>query len=57
MLEDVRGGFVGAEAARALYGVAIADGAVDGMATQRLRADRLAPAGLFHRREYADHVA
>lgn len=57
MLEDVRGGFISAEAARALYGVAIADGAVDGMATQRLRADRPAPAGLFHRREYANHVA
>ena len=57
VLEDVRGGFVSAEAARRLYGVAIAGGAVDAEATRRLRADRPAPAGLFHRGGYRDAVA
>lgn len=57
VLEDVRAGFVSAVAARAQYGVAIADGAVDAAETQRLRADRPVPQGLFHRRAYADHVA
>jgi N-methylhydantoinase B len=57
VLEDVRGGFVGPEAAAALYGVAVAGGAVDAEATRRLRADRRAPAGLFHRGGYRDAVA
>lgn len=57
VLEDVRAGFVSAEAARAQYGVVLGGDAVDAAATQRLRADRPAPQGLFHRREYADHVA
>jgi N-methylhydantoinase B len=57
VLEDVRSGFVSDQAARALYGVAIAGDAVDEGATRRLRADRPAPQGLFHRREYRDAVA
>jgi N-methylhydantoinase B len=57
VLEDVRGGFVSIDAARAQYGVAIAGDAVDAVATARLRSDRSRPAGLFHRREYADAVA
>ncbi|MBX9698373.1 MAG: hydantoin utilization protein B, partial [Acetobacteraceae bacterium] len=57
VLEDVRAGFVGADAARDLYGVAITGDAVDEVATRRLRAARPAPPGLFHRGGYRDHVA
>jgi N-methylhydantoinase B len=53
VLADVRGGFVSAEAARRDYGVAITEGALDEVATARLRAQR-PPAGAFHRRTYAD---
>ena len=55
VLADVRGGFVGAEAAREEYGVALtADGrAVDDAATRALRARRY-PTKLFHRGEYRD---
>ena len=38
VLKDVRGGFVSADAARRLYGVAIASGRVDEVETRRLRA-------------------
>jgi N-methylhydantoinase B len=57
VLEDVRGGFVSAAAARAQYGVVIRDDAVDAAATARLRGDRPVPTGLFHRREYTDAVS
>jgi N-methylhydantoinase B len=53
VLEDVRGGFVSAGAARRLYGVALRDEAVDEAATVALRSDR--PQGrAFHRKEYVD---
>jgi len=38
VLKDVRGGFVSVESARTLYGVAIAQGAIDAAETARLRA-------------------
>ena len=56
VLADVLGGFTSVEAAARDYGVVIRDGAVDTAATAALRGSRPA-AGLFHRREYADHVA
>ncbi len=57
VLEDVRGGFVSPDAARAEYGVVITGDAVDEAATARLRSDPPTPTGLFHRREYTDAVA
>jgi N-methylhydantoinase B len=54
---DVRGGFVSAEAAAALYGVVLAGDTMDEDATRRRRADRPNTAGLFHRGEYRDAVA
>ncbi|RVT84191.1 hydantoinase B/oxoprolinase family protein [Rhodobacteraceae bacterium CCMM004] len=53
VLRDVLGGFVGIEAARRDYGVALAGARVDAEATRRLRADRPATAQ-FHRGAYAD---
>ncbi len=53
VLEDVRGGFVSAAAARRHYGVVIADDAIDLAATETLRADRFV-VGNFHRHEYVD---
>jgi N-methylhydantoinase B len=53
VLEDVRGGFVTAEAARQHYGVALSGGAVDIAATAALRAART-PTRAFHRNEYVD---
>ncbi|MBE9605413.1 hydantoinase B/oxoprolinase family protein [Acetobacteraceae bacterium H6797] len=47
VLRDVRCGFVSAEAARAQYGVVIADGAVDDAATAALRAGPRPPAAAF----------
>jgi N-methylhydantoinase B len=55
VLEDVRGGFVSSEAARRLYGVAIADDAVDRAETKALRANR-PPTRAFHRHEYVDSL-
>ncbi|MBX9596373.1 MAG: hydantoinase B/oxoprolinase family protein [Roseomonas sp.] len=53
VLEDVLGGLVSAESARADYGVVIAGRAIDEAATEALRATR--PATLaFHRGSYAD---
>lgn len=51
--QDVAGGFVTEGAARALYGVALREGAVDPDGTARLRAAR-PDAARFHRTEYAD---
>jgi N-methylhydantoinase B len=53
--EDVAGGFVTAEAARRLYGVALADGVVDKAATAKLRTNRPA-AKAFHRHTYVDSL-
>jgi N-methylhydantoinase B len=50
--QDVLGGFVSAEAARADYGVVLKDGKereVDEEATAALRVDRPAAEGMFHR--------
>jgi len=55
VLEDVRGGFVSVDAARRLYGVAIADDALDLAATKSLRANRPATRA-FHRHEYVDSL-
>ena len=56
VLADVLNGYVSVEAARADYGVALADDgrSVDVSATTALRADRQAVAGLFHRGKYRD---
>jgi N-methylhydantoinase B len=51
--EDVAGGFVTAEAARRLYGVALVDGMIDKSATARLRARR-PETKAFHRHAYVD---
>jgi N-methylhydantoinase B len=56
VLEDVLGGFVGVAAARAEYGVAIVEGAVDGVGTAALR-DRRPMVGAFHRHEYVEAMA
>ncbi|HSS86638.1 MAG TPA: hydantoinase B/oxoprolinase family protein, partial [Reyranella sp.] len=56
VLEDVLGGFVSADAARRLYGVAIAEGVVDPAGTAKLRAKRPAT-GAFHRHAYVDSLA
>lgn len=53
VLEDVRGGFVSADAARSLYGVAVTDRGIDADATAQLRAARPL-ARNFHRTEYVD---
>lgn len=53
VLEDVVGGFVSVGAARAHYGVAIADDAIDRGATAALRAQRPTVKG-FHRNGYVD---
>ena len=45
VLRDVQAGLVTPEGARRDYGVAIADGAIDGQATARLRADKPARPG------------
>lgn len=55
VLDDVLGGFVGAEAARTTYGVIIADDRVDADATATARATRPA-GGRFHRTEYVDEL-
>ena len=56
VLDDVRGGLVSRDAARAFYGVAIDDQGVDAAATAALRAIRPAT-GAFHRHEYVDVLA
>lgn len=56
VLADVLGGFVSEDAARRLYGVAVAGGAIDAEATQALRALR-PEAAMFHRTVYADVLA
>jgi N-methylhydantoinase B len=56
VLEDVLAGFVSVAAARAEYGVAIVDGAVDAVATAALR-DRRPAVGAFHRHEYLEAMA
>jgi N-methylhydantoinase B len=56
VLEDVSSGFVSADAAGRLYGVALADGAIDQAATARLRAKR-PPTKAFHRHVYVDSLA
>jgi N-methylhydantoinase B len=56
VLEDVLGDFVSADAARRLYGVAIAKGVVDPAGTAKLRARRPAT-GAFHRHAYVDSLA
>ncbi|HKU95883.1 MAG TPA: hydantoinase B/oxoprolinase family protein [Vineibacter sp.] len=53
VLEDVVGGFVSIDAARAHYGVVIADDTIDRDATAVLRARRPAVKG-FHRNGYVD---
>ena len=53
--EDVAGGFVTAEAAQRLYGVALVDGAIDKAATARLRARR-PETKAFHRHAYVDSL-
>ncbi|MEM9429448.1 MAG: hydantoinase B/oxoprolinase family protein [Pseudomonadota bacterium] len=53
VLADVLAGYVSREAAARDYGVAIADGAVDGAATEALRRDR-PDTKAFHRKAYAD---
>ncbi len=53
VLEDVLGGFVSPDAARDLYGVAIAGTHVDADATAQLRSAR-PTAKNFHRTEYVD---
>lgn len=53
VLEDVLGGYVSSEAARSLYGVEIAAGRIDELATQRLRSSRPATRR-FHRKDYVD---
>ena len=48
--QEVLGGFISVESARADYGVALTpDRAVDEAATEALRAQRTEPAGMFHR--------
>ena len=49
------GGFVTAEAAQRLYGVAIVDGKIDKSATARLRARR-PETKAFHRHAYVDSL-
>ena len=56
VLEDVRGGFVTAEAARSHYGVVIANDVLDVAATEKLRTDRPATKA-FHRNTYIDELA
>jgi N-methylhydantoinase B len=56
VLEDVLGGTVSVAAARLEYGVAIADGAVDVVATAALR-DHRPLVRAFHRHEYVDAIA
>ena len=53
VLADVLGGYVSADAARRLYGVAVSGRAVDTDETARLR-DTSPVAGPFHRTEYVD---
>ena len=53
VLDDVLGGFVTEGAAADLYGVVVADGAVDARATRARRADRPA-VKRFCRKDYAD---
>jgi len=56
VLADVLNGYVSPEAASRDYGVALAgDGrSVDEAETERLRSDRPAVDGLFHRHTYRD---
>jgi N-methylhydantoinase B len=56
VLEDVLGGYVSAEAARRLYGVAIRNDEVDGQASAALRARRPAVKA-FHRGAYVDALS
>jgi N-methylhydantoinase B len=53
--EDVAGGFVTAEAAQRLYGVALVDGMIDKSATAKLRAKR-PETKAFHRHAYVDSL-
>jgi N-methylhydantoinase B len=53
--EDVAGGFVTAEAAQQLYGVALVDGMIDKSATAKLRAKR-PETKAFHRHAYVDSL-
>ena len=53
VLTDVLSGFVTAEAAREIYGVAVTGGRLDAAGTEQLRADRPATRR-FHRKEYVD---
>ena len=55
VLQDVRDGFVSAEAARRDYGVVIAGDTVDQVATGALRASRPI-AKAFHRKGYVDAI-
>jgi N-methylhydantoinase B len=56
VLEDILGGFVSTEAAKRLYGVALADGVIDHAATAKLRAKR-PETKAFHRHAYVDSLA
>jgi N-methylhydantoinase B len=56
VLEDILGGFVSTEAAKNLYGVALADGIVDPAATAKLRGRR-PETKAFHRHAYVDSLA
>jgi len=56
VLEDVLGGFVSADAARHLYGVAMSDGVIDNQATAKLRAKR-PQTKAFHRHAYVGSLA
>jgi N-methylhydantoinase B len=53
--EDVAGGFVTADTARRLYGVALVDGAVDKATTAKLRTNR-PETKAFHRHVYVDSL-
>jgi N-methylhydantoinase B len=55
VLEDVLGGFVSAETAKRLYGVAILDSTIDKAATAVLRARR-PETRAFHRHTYVDSL-
>ena len=55
MAEDVAGGFVTADAARRLYGVALVDGMIDKSATAELRTKR-PETKAFHRHAYVDSL-
>lgn len=56
VLADVLGGYVGIDAARSLYGVAVVDGRLDVPATAELRAERPS-VRRFHRQDYVDALS